>query len=145
MISESTITEQRAPAGRPATAKWKQWTITLAIVSAILLGLVIAFVYRETNRIGFSTPYQAVLLTNGAVYYGNLQGYGTSRPVLSNVFYIITRTNPDTKQVSNVLVKRGKELHGPDRMYLNPSQIVFVETVGRGSKVAQLIADSGNQ
>jgi hypothetical protein len=43
-------------------------------------------------------------------------------------------------EVSNVLVKRGKELHDPDRMYINPNQIVFVETVGTNSTVAQHIA-----
>jgi hypothetical protein len=43
---------------------------------------------------------------------------------------------------NNVLVKRGKELHEPDRMYLNPSQMVFVEPVGVSSKVAQLIAQA---
>ena len=53
----------------------------------------------------------------------------------------ISQTNPETKQVSNVLVKRGKELHGPDRMYLNANQIIFVEPVGSASKVAQLIAE----
>jgi hypothetical protein len=41
-----------------------------------------------------------------------------------------------------VLVKRGKELHGPDRMYLTPNQILFVEPVGAGSKVAELIQQS---
>ena len=30
-------------------------------------------------------------------------------------------------------------MYEPDRMYLNPNQIVFVETVGTNSKVAQLI------
>jgi hypothetical protein len=45
-------------------------------------------------------------------------------------------------QVKSSLVKRGKEMHEPDRMYLNPSQIVFVETVGTNSKVAQLIAQA---
>ncbi len=49
-----------------------------------------------------------------------------------------------SKQVTNVLVKRGKELHGPDRMYLNANQIIFVEPVGPASKVAQLI-DQANQ
>jgi hypothetical protein len=39
-----------------------------------------------------------------------------------------------------VLVKRGKEAHEPDRMYLNPGQILFVEPVGEKSQVAQLIA-----
>jgi hypothetical protein len=33
-------------------------------------------------------------------------------------------------------------MHEPDRMYLNPQQIVFVEPVSTTSKVAQLIAQS---
>jgi hypothetical protein len=58
--------------------------------------------------------------------------------VLTNGFYVVSQTNPETKHhVSNVLVKRGKELHEPDRMYINPNQIVFVETVGTNSAVAQ--------
>lgn len=94
------------------------------------------------NSIRFSTPYQAVLLTNGSVYFGHLQDYGTPHPVLTDVYYVVSQTNPETKQVANSLIKRGKELHEPDRMYLNPNQIVFVETVGTSSKVAQLIAQS---
>jgi hypothetical protein len=39
-----------------------------------------------------------------------------------------------------VLGKCGKELHEPDRMYINPNQIVFVETVGTNSTVAHQIA-----
>ena len=87
-------------------------------------------------------PYQAVLLANGAVYYAKVQGYGTSNPVLIDVYYIVTQTNPETKQNNNVLVTRGKELHGPDHMYVNSNQLGFVEPVGPGSKVAQLIAES---
>jgi hypothetical protein len=44
-----------------------------------------------------------------------------------------------------VLVKRGKELHSPDRMYLNPSQIILVEPVGPNSKVMQLIMEQMEQ
>jgi len=94
------------------------------------------------SSVQFPTPYQAILLTNGSVYFGHLQGYGGKQPVLTDVFYIVSQTNPETKQTSNVLVKRGKELHEPDRMYLNPSQIVFVEPVGTDSKVAHLIAEA---
>ena len=93
----------------------------------------------------FTTTYQAVLLGNNSVYFGKLSGYGTSNPVLTDVFYIISQTDPQTKQVKNILVKRGKELHGPDRMYLNPGQIVFVEPVGADSKVAQLISEASKQ
>jgi hypothetical protein len=92
---------------------------------------------RETQ---FPTNYQAVLLANGAVYFGKLHGYGGPHPVLSEVFYVVSQGTAETRQ--NVLIKRGKELHEPDRMYLNPQQIIFVEPVGANSKVAQLIAQS---
>jgi len=113
-------------------------------VIAGIVVIVAAFLFiRNTSpgpAITFPTPYQAVLLTNGSAYFGKLDGYGTPRPVLTEVYYIVTQTNPETKQQSSVLVKRGKELHEPDRMYLNPSQILCVEPVGEKSKVAQLIA-----
>jgi len=99
----------------------------------------------ESTAVTFSTPYQAVLLSNNSVYFGKLSGYGTSNPVLTDVFYILSKTDPTTKQVQNVLVKRGKELHGPDRMYLNANSIVFVEPVGTDSKVAQLISEATQQ
>jgi hypothetical protein len=115
------------------------------ILAGLLVALAAGFHIIHSIRgasVQFSTPYQAVLLANGSVYFGHLQGYGSEQPVLTDVFYIVTQTNPDTKQTNNVLVKRGKELHEPDRMYLNPSQIVFVEPVGVTSKVAQLIAQA---
>jgi hypothetical protein len=116
------------------------WVIAGMLV-AILAGLHI-FLDLHKPSVQFPTPYQAILLTNGSVYFGKLSGYGTSEPVLTNVYYVVTQTNSDTKQVTNSLVKRGKELHEPDRMYLNPNQILFVETVGPNSKVAQLIAQA---
>jgi hypothetical protein len=99
----------------------------------------------ESTAVTFSTPYQAVLLSNNSVYFGKLAGFGTSSPVLTDVYYIVTKSDPTTKQVQNILVKRGKELHGPDRMYLNANSIVFVEPVGTDSKVAQLIAEANQQ
>jgi hypothetical protein len=96
----------------------------------------------RARDVEFPTPYQAILLSNGSVYFGKLAGYGTPRPVLTEVYYIVTQTDPETKKTSNILVKRGKELHQPDRMYLNPGQILFVEPVGPGSKVADLIQQS---
>jgi len=93
----------------------------------------------EHAAVKFTTPYQAVLLSNGSAYFGQLQGYGGPHPVLRDVFYIVNQTNPQTKEATPTLVKRGKEMHEPDLMYLNPSQILFVETVGPSSKVAQLI------
>jgi hypothetical protein len=91
-----------------------------------------------------STPYQAVLLSNGSAYFGKLEGLGTPFPVLREVFYVQSSQNPETKQVSNILVKRGKEWHSPDRMILNANMIVLVEPVSPTSRVAQLIAEAKN-
>ena len=112
----------------------------------ILAGLVVvaAATYHlvshvRESKFAFTTPYQAVLLVNGSVYFGHLQNYSSRDPILVDVYYVVSQTNPETRQTSNVLVKREKELHAPDRMYLNPSQILFVEPVGVDSKIAQLI------
>lgn len=116
-------------------------------VVCLVIGLAIGYLLADKMHRGyttFSTPYQTVLLSNGAVYYGKLAGYGTPHPMLTDVFYILSKTDPNSKQVTNVLVKRGKELHGPDHMYLNASQIIFVEPVGPDSKVAQLINEANH-
>ncbi len=92
-----------------------------------------------------SQSYYAVLLTNGSVYFGKLEGFGSPWPVLHDVFYVQAGpVDPNTKQQTGmVLVKRGHELHGPDRMILNEKSIVFVEPVGADSRVAQLIKQAG--
>jgi hypothetical protein len=133
----------------PKQSKNQPFWVVLGWIICLLVGLVIGHMITYHFMLhhegpAFATPYQAVLLSNGAVYYGKLSGYGTRNPSLTDVFYIVSKTNPDTKQVTNVLVKRGKELHGPDRMYLNANQIVFVEPVGTDSKVAQLISEANH-
>ena len=118
--------------------------IALSLLMFVTI-LVMAGCAAPPTAVTFTTPYQAVLLSNNSVYFGKLAGFGTPNPVLTDVFYIVTQTNAETKEVKNVLVKRGKELHGPDRMYLNASSIVFVEPVGTDSKVAQLIDEASKK
>lgn len=88
-----------------------------------------------------TTPYAAVLLDNNQVYYGKLANADGPFPELTDVYYTLSSVNQETKAVTNVLVRRGNEFHGPDRMFLNARHIIFIEPVGPNSKVAQLIAD----
>jgi hypothetical protein len=129
----------------PAVAeKSPAMTAPSVIVAAIIIALSIllaSWLNGRSHVVQFDKPYQAVLLTNNQVYYGRLDGYGTDHPVLREVYYIQSVVNPQTHEQSNILMKRGKEWHGPDRMYLNPSQILLVEPVGTDSKVADLIKD----
>lgn len=89
-----------------------------------------------------SAKFYAVLLTNNSVYFGHLEGLGSPFPVLKDVYYVQSSQNPETKEVKNILVKRGKEWHGPDRMIVNEKSIVFIEPVGIDSTVAKLIEES---
>ena len=135
---------ENEPTEKRTTTNTLKMSIVVPVVAVLALacGAGAALALRSSHEVTFPTAYQAVLLANGAVHYAKVQGYGTTNPVVVDVYYIVTQTNPETKQSNNVLVKRGKELHGPDCMYVDPNQIVFVEPVGPGSKVAQLIAES---
>lgn len=114
------------------------------MIFGLMAGAVCGSGCRKVASVKFGTPYQAVVMLNGSVYFGKLAGWGTPRPVLTDVFYVVSKTDPETQQVSNTLVQRGRELHEPDRMYLNPSMVVFVEPVGPDSQVAKLIAEAGS-
>lgn len=111
----------------------------LVIAAAIVFA---GWMVAHPRAVEFATPYQAVQLTNGQVFFGRLDGYGTSNPVLSEVYYVQTNVDPQTKQQNSVLLKRGKEWHGPNRMYINPQQIVIVEPVDPDSRVGVLIANA---
>lgn len=97
--------------------------------------------HTESPVIDIKTPYSAVLLDNNQVFYGKLTNAGTDYPELTDVYYIHSQVNQDTKAVTNILIPLGNELHGPDRMVLNARHIILIEPVGTNSKVAQLITE----
>ena len=111
------------------------------VAAVLLLAVLTACERRDANGPEVTTAYSAVLLDTGQLYYGKLTKAGSSFPELTDVYYIQSSANQETKAVSNVLVRRGNEWHGPDRMFLNERHIVLVEPVGANSKVSQLIED----
>jgi hypothetical protein len=146
------------PVGAPQAQWWTMpWrpasrlrrVLTLLLLMALCVGI-LGFLSCRGDFSSEETPllttnYQAVLLTNGQVFFGKLEHAGTKYPVLTNVFYIQNQTNPDTKQVNTVLIKRGKEAHAPDRMILNAVHILVIEPVAPGSQVEKLILDAKNK
>ncbi len=96
---------------------------------------------RSAAAVKFDTTYQAVLLDNDQVYYGKIEGLGTAFPTLTDVYYVEHQANQQTKEVKNILVRRGNEWHAPDHTVINAGHIVSVEPVSPGSKVAELIAE----
>jgi hypothetical protein len=113
--------------------------IVLLSVLALLTTLLACDRGHERKGPEITTPYVAVLLDNGQVYYGKLANAGAKFPELTDVYYVQSQVNQETKAVSNILVRRGNEWHGPDRMFLNERHVIMIEPVGTNSKVAQLI------
>jgi hypothetical protein len=99
----------------------------------------IAFGHKAPPEIG--TPYQAVALMNGQLFYGRMEDSGSEYVTLRDVFYIQGRQNPETKAVTSVLIKRGGEAHNPDRMQINRQQVLLIEPVKTDSQIAKLIAE----
>jgi hypothetical protein len=122
------------------------WTLlktqVVWFVAAVLLaGLTACDRGRRHKGPEITTPYAAVMLDNNQLYYGKLVNPGSSFPELTDVYYIQSAVNQETKEVKSVLVRRNNDVHGPDRMFLNSRHIVLIEPVATNSKVAKLIEE----
>jgi len=113
--------------------------------------------------------YQAVFLTNGQIYFGQLSGFPGNSPVLKDVYYLRvqrslqpsdglteelevedkkkdkekeeTKVVPATDETPELtLIKLGNELHGPmDEIQLNSDHILFVEDLKQESRIVRAI------
>ena len=116
--------------------------LAAAILAVLLVGGLAFWLSPEHVLAAKTQGYQAVLLDNNQVYFGKMADLSSDYPVLTDVFYIQTTVNQETKQQSNILLKRGKEWHAPDKMVLSARHIIMIEPVTNGSTVAKLIAQA---
>ena len=116
-----------------------------AAVMAVALAAMSYQLWHRSQPPALSTAYHAVLLANGQAFFGRVDSLDTDFLVLKDVYYIQSRQNQETKQVSNVLVKRGQEWHSPDRMILSRRHVLLLEPVTENSQVAKLIAEQSKQ
>lgn len=124
----------------------KRWAVLSKSLFVLVVLCVSTFLlYGCADKPKFSTEYQAVFIDNGRVVFGKLENTDSQYPLMKEVFYILSQSNPESKEVKNILVKQGNELHGPDMMYINRQHIVSIEPVAPASKVAQLIKDAKAQ
>ena len=93
----------------------------------------------------FKTEYQAVLLANGMYYFGKIEKINSRYIELKDVYYVRTFQNPETKQPDNKLFAKSKDLHLPDRMFINANQVILIEPVSPDSKIAQLMKGDKSQ
>ena len=121
----------------------------LAVLALAVIAGLAAVVVQQRDRLGgglFSrgiadqidpAAYQAVVLTNGQVFFGKLQEQGDSYFVLSDVFYLSVADQPGAQ---GQLIKRGNEIHGPkDPMIIPVNEVLFIENLRDDSQVATAI------
>lgn len=122
------------------------WSLVmLAAAMTVLLAILVIQNARSRVIPELSTPYHAVLMVNGQAFFGRIENLDTQYPLLRDVYYVQSQTNPETKAVTNVLVKRGREWHTPDRMMLNRNHVLLIEPVKQDSQVAKLMDEQNKK
>ncbi len=116
--------------------KNKKQFIGAVIVTVIILIAGSWYYYREKK----SHTYYAVFLTNNQVYFGNLRDKDDKYIKLTDVSYLQAPDPSKPEQVQ--LIRRGTELHSPSGdMFINSSQILFIEELTSASQVSKTIED----
>lgn len=113
-------------------------TAFLALLAALFIMTAEGCDYRGTGvalHQKLTADYHAVFLDNGQVFFGRLKAPSSDFIELTEVFYVRSETNKETKEVRSVLIKRGQEWHGPDMMFVNSKHVTLIEPVSPGSKV----------
>ncbi|MAG28543.1 hypothetical protein CL632_00120 [bacterium] len=123
---------------------------SIGTVVLIVVILVIGFLWMSQTRIsGYNQDWQAVFLTNGQVYFGQVKKQNNVELVVKDIYYLqVTRPLQQTEEGEQQqnpqgelsLVKLGNELHGPtDSMFINRDHVLFVEDLKDDSNVVQAI------
>mgnify|MGYP000304030726 FL=1 len=113
--------------------------IMIAVISISLMSC------EKSAKIEFNTNYQALLLSNNNAYFGRIENMDSQFITLTDIFYIQTKPTDDPKLVNNVLIKRGKEIHKPDKMYISREHVIAIEPVANDSQLADLIRKENQQ
>lgn len=118
--------------------------VLVIVLAVIAFGGVVW--YRDYKKYAIpKNERQAVFLTNGQVYFGNLTHVDSNFVVLTDVYYLQQneqlQTGQDASKTVNV-IKLGQELQGPeDILSINREQVLFYEDMRNDSKVSQAIQD----
>jgi len=117
--------------------------IGLAVV--VLLAAILYQNYRRFHRPLLTTPYQAVVLQNGDVYYGRIDHLGTDHPVLRDVVTIREEPDPGTGEPRFIVARRKDEARGADHLILPVSSIAYIEPVQPDSAIGRLITEASGK
>lgn len=139
-------------------AKKKKKLLLILVLAAVIILILLGY-YLWQNGLGFKLPkigllggasaYQAVFLSSGQVYFGQVLNPNSSYVILRDVYYLQVNQvlqpaqgkETSEPQQALSLAKLGlSELHKPkDEMRINRDHIVFIEDMRNDSAVVQAI------
>ena len=130
---------KKRPTPTPAGSNWLRILNIVVLFGVAILVAAIAFSFTS-NRSSASeakfvntAKYQAVFLTNGQVYFGNIKNLSNNYIDLTNVYYLTQASDTTTAAANSsyTLVKLGcQQIHDPaDQMLINRSQVTFWENL----------------
>jgi len=140
----------------PKKSSKMPWVILVVVVVVLaVLGVLFRDKLFKGKAAQQTSPYQAVFLTNGQVYFGKISGGDNNYVTLKDIYYLqvvqpplqgqqgaaqTQATTSQDQQTQISLVKLGQELHGPvDEMHISRSQILFYEDLKNDGKVVEAI------
>lgn len=154
--SNSVVSKEKKHPMRDTSPRWLRVLYIILLFS--LTGLCIAVAYfmstlnPNESKYVMTKKYQAVFLSNGQVYFGQIQSVNGRYVDLRNIFYLnsqngngnsnsqSTSTSSNSTNNQFTLVKLGCELHGPyDQMIINRGTITFWENLRDDSQVVKTI------
>lgn len=137
------------------------WVILgVVVLIVVVLGVVFRNQLFKSNAgenngqaaTGNTKTYQAVFLTNGQVYFGNMGKDDNEYMTLTDIYYLQVGPQQGSGTDANAqqsisLVKLGQELHGPkDEMHISKSQILFYEDLRNdGNVVTAILKDKADK
>jgi hypothetical protein len=129
------------------------WIVLLFSATVVIAALALLLYLggpKEEDLVD-KTKKQAVFLTNGQVYFGEIKSVNSKFLDLRGIYYLnvnqqVQPNQEDSKnaQAQNniTLVKLGCELHGPlDQMVINREQVTFWENLRDDGQVAKAVAE----
>lgn len=123
-----------------------QFILLLIIIIAVAAGAFFGTAKMRDNDGATGKERQAIFLTNGQVYFGEISGTNSKWITVKDIYYLQVQQPiqpaKEGEQPQISLVKLGNELHGPkDEMKINRDHILFYEDMKDDAKVNQAIAD----
>jgi len=142
----------------PKTSKTNVFIKVFSVLVIVFVAVLLVSNFTSLNLLGLSKnknldasqkKWEAVFLSNGQIYFGNVTSRSAKTLILEDVYYLQVASQ-DLQQTEDQktetplqnfsLVKLGNELHKPkDRMNINMEYVLFTEELEASSEIIKSI------